>query len=283
MHTQMIDGHFEAERVYADLKDRITSANKSTERIPGLAIVLVGEDRASQLYVNKIVEKCDEIGLNALVVNFADNVTDETVLSKINELNHDCDYCGILVQFPLPKGFDELKIREAIAPDKDIDSAGSVNIGKFYATADCYIPCTPKSMYRLLKNLNLELVGKHAVVIGRSHVVGKPISDLLLRENMTVTICHSKTKDLKAMTLQADVIMLGVGKPNLLTGDMIKEGAIVIDAGINMHEGKLVGDADTASLMDKAAYLTPVPGGVGPMTIAMLVENVMEASLKSCE
>lgn len=282
MMTQWIDGQAEASKIYASLKERIAQLQTDTGRVPGLAIVLVGDDKASALYVNRIVNKCLEIGLKADRFVFPEAASTETVLEQIEALNQDCQYCGILVQFPLPKTIDEKQIREAIAPEKDIDSAGSANIGKFYASAHCFIPCTPKGMYRLLKDLNLPLVGLNAVVIGRSHVVGKPIADLLLRENMTVTICHSKTKDLKAMTLQADVIMLGVGKAGLLKGDMIKEGAIVIDAGINVVDGKVVGDADQEDLTGKAGYLTPVPGGVGPMTVAMLVENVMEACHAIC-
>ncbi len=283
MSTHIIDGNREAELVFEALKNQIDQASRQTSNKPGLAIVFVGEDRPSHLYVNRIIKKCVEIGLKADRFDYPLGTTMEVLLSKVHELNENSAYCGILVQLPLPKGYDEHAIREAIAPHKDVDSAGSANIGKFYTSAKCFVPCTPKGMHRLLKNLNLDLVGKHAVVIGRSHVVGKPIADLLLRENMTVTVCHSKTKNLKEMTLQADVIMLGVGRPNLLTGNMVKAGVVIIDAGINVVEGKVCGDADYGSLVDHAGYLTPVPGGVGPMTIAMLVENVMEAFLMICD
>lgn len=282
MQTQLIDGNKISEGLYDQLKNQLSDMKASGMRIPGLAVVMVGDDQASHLYVNRIIRKCESIGLVAKRFDFSDSATTEDVLTKIYELNEDSTYSGILVQLPLPKSFDEVAVREAISPEKDIDSAGSANIGKFYTHAKCYAPCTPKGMHRLLKSLNQDLVGLHAVVVGRSHVVGKPIADLLLRENMTVTVCHSKTKDLKAITQQGDVIMLGVGRANLLKADMIKEGAIVIDAGINVVDGKVCGDADYADLLDTAGYLTPVPGGVGPMTIAMLIENVMEASKVTC-
>jgi len=282
METQIIDGNKISEALYSDLKQRLAVFKTSDTRTPGLAVVMVGDDQASHLYVNRIIRKCESIGLHAVRFDFPETASDEEVLLKIQSLNMDAAFSGILVQLPLPKSFDEVKIREAIAPHKDIDSAGSANIGKFYTHSHCYVPCTPKGMHRLLLTLNMDLVGKHAVVIGRSHVVGKPIADLLLRENMTVTVCHSKTVDLRAMTLQADVIMLGVGRANLLKADMIKEGAVVIDAGINVVDGKVCGDADYADLLGKSGYLTPVPGGVGPMTIAMLIENVIEAASASC-
>jgi methylenetetrahydrofolate dehydrogenase (NADP+)/methenyltetrahydrofolate cyclohydrolase len=283
MQTQIIDGNRISETLYEQFKNELERMAMSGQGIPGLAVVMVGDDKASQVYVNRIIRKCESVGLLTVRFDFSVSATTEEVIAKIKDLNADATYSGILVQLPLPKSFDEMAVREAIAPEKDIDSAGSANIGKFYTHSKCYAPCTPKGMHRLLKSLNVDLVGLHAVVVGRSHVVGKPIADLLLRENMTVTVCHSKTKDLKAITRQGDVIMLGVGRANLLKADMIKEGAIVIDAGINVIDGKVCGDADYADLLNHAGYMTPVPGGVGPMTIAMLIENVMEACAVTCE
>lgn len=278
----LIDGTAVADRVYQSLKQRIATLKNKENFKPGVAILMVGHDKSSEMYVNMIKQKCEWIGIRADLFSFDETVDTDTVVEKIMHLNEDCTYCGIIVQFPVPKTIDSLRVREAICPSKDVDSAGSANIGKFYATNDCYVPCTPKSMHRLLKEVAGDLSGKHAVVIGRSHVVGKPIADMLLGENMTVTICHSKTIDLAKHTLAADVIMAGAGVPHLLKGDMIKPGAIVIDAGINVHEGKLVGDVHTESAMSVAQAITPVPGGVGPMTIAMLIENVLEACYHTC-
>jgi methylenetetrahydrofolate dehydrogenase (NADP+)/methenyltetrahydrofolate cyclohydrolase len=278
----IIDGSQQAELVYERLKKTVSQLKNKENFKPGVAIYMVGEDHSSKIYVNMIVSKCEWIGIRADVFSFDEKATTDDVVAHIEALNHDCTYCGIIVQFPLPKGFDALRIREAIAPSKDVDSAGSANIGKFYATHNCYVPCTPKSMHRLLLSLEMDLVGKHAVVIGRSHVVGKPIAEILISENMTVTVCHSKTKDLASYTKRADVIMAATGVAHLLTGDFIKEGAVVIDAGINMLGGKLVGDVQTESCLEKAYAITPVPGGVGPMTIAMLIENILEACYNTC-
>jgi methylenetetrahydrofolate dehydrogenase (NADP+)/methenyltetrahydrofolate cyclohydrolase len=278
----IIDGNKVAEKVYTELKQKIDKLENKDHFKPGVAILMVGEDKSSKMYVNMIQQKCEWIGIRADVFEFDASCDTQTIIDKIQLLNVDCTYCGIIVQFPVPKEMDSLRIRESIAPSKDVDSAGSANIGKFYATSDCYVPCTPKSMHRLLKEIDVDLVGMDAVVIGRSHVVGKPIADMLLNENMTVTVCHSRTKDLSAYTKKADVIMAGAGVAHLITADMVKENAIIIDAGINVKDGQLLGDVDTDGVMDKVMAITPVPGGVGPMTIAMLIENVIEACYHGC-
>lgn len=273
----IIDGNKAAEAVYSEMRIKIDQMENRDHFTPGVAIIMVGNDPSSKVYVNMIVKNCEALSIKANVYDFDENASTDVVVDQIKQLNEDCSYCGIIVQFPVPKHLNALAIREAISPEKDVDSAGSANIGKFYATNDCYVPCTPKGMHRLLKSLNVPLTGKHAVVIGRSHVVGKPIADMLLNENMTVTVCHSKTVDLGSYTRQADVIMAGAGVAHLITADMVKPGAIVIDAGINVLNNKLVGDVDTDAVQDVASAITPVPGGVGPMTIAMLIENIMMA------
>lgn len=273
----ILDGNKAAEAVYEQMRIRIDQLEHRDHFKPGVAILMVGHDPSSKLYVNMIVKNCEALSIRADVFDFPEDTTTEAVVSRLQHLNEDCNYCGIIVQFPVPRHLDALAIREAISPEKDVDSAGSANIGKFYATHDCYIPCTPKGMHRLLKSLDMDLTGKHAVVIGRSHVVGKPLADMLLNDNMTVTVCHRKTVDLGYYTRQADVIMAGAGVAHLVTADMVKPGAIVIDAGINMLGGKVVGDVDTEAVKEVAYAITPVPGGVGPMTIAMLIENILMA------
>ncbi len=245
---------------------------------PKLAIVFVGEDKSSRVYVNMILKRCAKVGLAAELITFSANCDIADLLAKIEALNTDDRYAGIIVQLPLPKQLDEERVREAIAPLKDVDSAGTRNIGLFYAGNDCHKPCTPLSMLALLKTVDDNLTGKHAVVIGRSNVVGKPIANMLLAENMTVTICHSRTKDIAAHTRQADVVMAATGFKHLVTKEMLKPGAIVIDAGIIVEDGKVYGDVDPAGIEDVAKAVTPVPGGVGPVTIAMLIGNVIDAA-----
>lgn len=273
----LIDGVKAAEAVYATLKEKIGQLDEQAHKQLGVAILLVGQDPSSKMYANRIVKKCHELTIHSQLFEIPDSATTDSVVDQIKALNSDTRFCGIIVQFPVPKTFDSQRIREAIAPEKDVDAAGSGNIGNFYAAIGGYVPCTPQSMHHLLKTLDLNLTGKDAVVIGRSHVVGKPMAEILLNENMTVTVCHSRTKDLSQYTKRADVIMACAGVAHLVTADMIKEGAVVIDAGINMLDGKLVGDCDISGMMEKAYAVTPVPGGVGPMTIATLIGNIMLA------
>lgn len=279
---QLVDGKG-ISKVYAEsLKEKIQWVKDNREINPGLAVVYIGDDKASNVYVKSILKKCDQLGIYSERFDFSGDITTEEAVAFIEKLNVDEKFHGIICQFPLPKNLDEQAVRQTISAKKDVDSAGSDNIGRLYAGLDCFVPCTPKGMHLLLKSLGEELSGKKAVVVGRSNVVGKPVAQLLLNENMTVSICHSRTKDLKSYTIDADVIMAGVGVPHLIKEDMVKEGAIIIDAGINVLDEKLVGDVDYKSMIDKVKYITPVPGGVGPTTILMLIENTLEACGKQC-
>ncbi len=278
----LIDGKAVAAAYSVSLKERIDEWIEKSGIRPGLAVVLCGEDPSSKVYVNNIVKKCAELGLtvNKYLVN--PELGTEALRRQVMALNSDGAVHGIIVQFPLPKTIDEKLIRETVSPEKDVDSAGSSNIGRLYAGLDCFVPCTPKGMMMLLKSLNLKLNGLHGVVVGRSNVVGKPVAQLMLNENMTVSICHSRTKDLPAITRQADVLMTGVGVAQMIGPDHIKPGAVIIDAGINVTENGLVGDVDWKGCQDKASAITPVPGGVGPTTNLMLAENTLEACIRQC-
>ncbi len=272
----LIDGNSFAKELLERHRQRIAQFEQRGIA-PKLAIVLVGQDKSSRVYVNMIIKKCQSVGLATELIECPTDCSTDTVVARVEALNDDASISGIIVQFPLPKTIDEDRVREAIAPSKDVDSAGTRNIGRFYAGGDCYKPCTPLSMLALLKSVESDLVGKRAVVIGRSHVVGKPIANMLLGENMTVSICHSKTDDLTAYTSQADVVMAATGIKHLVTKAMLKPGAIVIDAGIIVEAGKLYGDVDPTDIETVVKAVTPVPGGVGPVTIAMLIDNVLTA------
>lgn len=278
----LIDGKAVAASYGEALKNRIDAWIQKSGVQPGLAVVLCGEDPSSKVYVNNILKKCTEMGL-AVTKHLVDpELGTEALKQKVTELNNDSAVHGIIVQFPLPKTIDEKLIRETVSPDKDVDSAGSSNIGRLYAGLEGFIPCTPKGMMLLLKSLNIKLTGLHGVVVGRSNVVGKPVAQLMLNENMTVTICHSRTQDLGAITRQADVLMTGVGVAELIGPEHIKPGVIIIDAGINVTDNGLVGDVNWQACQDKAGAITPVPGGVGPTTNLMLAENTLEACIRKC-
>lgn len=278
----LIDGKAAAAAYGVTLKERIETWTQGSGIQPGLAVVLCGEDPSSKVYVNNIVKKCTELGV-AVTKHLVDPAEGtEALRQQVLALNADPAVHGIIVQFPLPKTLDEKLIRETVAPEKDVDSAGSANIGRLYAGLEGFVPCTPKGMMLLLKSLNLNLSGLHGVVVGRSNVVGKPVAQLMLNENMTVTICHSRTKDLAAITAQADVLMTGVGVAEMIGPDHIKEGAVVIDAGINVTETGIVGDVAWKACLEKAGAITPVPGGVGPTTNLMLAENTLEACMRQC-
>lgn len=278
----LIDGKAVAADYTDQLKARIEAWVQKTAIQPGLAVVLCGEDPSSKVYVSNILKKCAGLGLAVTKYLVDPELGTEALRQQVVALNEDPATHGIIVQFPLPKSIDEKLIRETVAPEKDVDSAGSSNIGHLYAGLNGFIPCTPKGMMLLLKSLDLKLSGLHGVVVGRSNVVGKPVAQLMLNENMTVTICHSRTQDLGAITRQADVLMTGVGVAELITPDHIKPGAIVIDAGINVTENGLVGDVNWRACLDKAGAITPVPGGVGPTTNLMLAENTLEACVLQC-
>jgi methylenetetrahydrofolate dehydrogenase (NADP+)/methenyltetrahydrofolate cyclohydrolase len=281
MTAQRIDGNALSQKLRADVAAR-TSALKAKGITPGLAVVLVGDNAASQVYVRNKVKACEDSGLHSVLEKYPESFTEAELLARIDALNHDNSIHGILVQLPLPAHIDAQKVIEAISPAKDVDGFHIASAGALMTGMPGFWPCTPYGCMKMLESIHYDLKGKHAVVIGRSNIVGKPMAMMLLQKNATVTICHSGTQNLKAMTLQADVIVAAVGKRNVLTADMVKPGAVVLDVGMNRNdEGKLCGDVDFAGVEQVASYITPVPGGVGPMTITMLLVNTLEAAERS--
>jgi len=278
-HTaSIIDGNALSAQLRADVMRR-ADALKARGITPGLAVLLVGENPASQVYVRNKVKACADAGLHSVLERYDADMTEAALLARIDALNKDPAIHGILVQLPVPKHIDANKVIEAIAPEKDVDGFHIASAGALMVGQPGFLPCTPYGCMKMLESIGYDLRGKHAVVIGRSNIVGKPMAMLLLQKNATVTICHSGTRDLKAMTLQADVIVAAVGKVNVLTADMVKPGAVVIDVGMNRNaEGKLCGDVDYAGVREVAGHITPVPGGVGPMTITMLLVNTLESA-----
>ncbi len=276
--AQIIDGNALAAHLRTDVKRR-AAALAAKGVTPGLAVVLVGENPASQVYVRNKVKGCVDAGMHSVLERYADTMTEDELLARIDALNQDRTIHGILVQLPLPVHIDAAKVIEAISPAKDVDGFHIASAGALMVGQQGFWPCTPYGCMKMLESIGYNLRGKHAVVIGRSNIVGKPMALMLLQQNATVTICHSATADLKALTLQADVIVAAVGKRNVLTADMVKPGAVVIDVGMNRNdEGKLCGDVDFEGVRQVAGYITPVPGGVGPMTITMLLVNTLEAA-----
>jgi methylenetetrahydrofolate dehydrogenase (NADP+)/methenyltetrahydrofolate cyclohydrolase len=278
MPAQHIDGILLSQQLRTDIAARtakLTAAGKQ----PGLAVILVGEDPASQVYVRNKVKACEDNGLHSVLERYPAEMSEADLLARVDALNKDPSIHGVLVQLPLPSHIDAQKVIEAISPAKDVDGFHVASAGALMVGQPGFWPCTPYGCMKMLESIGYELRGKHAVVIGRSNIVGKPMALMLLQKNATVSICHSATKDLKAMTLQADVIVSAVGKRNVLTADMVKPGAVVIDVGMNRNdEGKLCGDVDFDGVKEVAGYITPVPGGVGPMTITMLLVNTIEAA-----
>ena len=278
MTAQRIDGNALSQKLRADVTLR-TSALKARGITPGLAVIVVGENPASQVYVRNKVKACHDSGLHSILEKHPSSLTEAALLERIDALNHDASIHGILVQLPLPEHIDTQKVIEAISPAKDVDGFHMASAGALMTGMPGFWPCTPYGCMKMLESIGYDLKGKHAVVIGRSNIVGKPMALMLLQKNATVTICHSATQNLKAITLQADVIVAAVGKRNILTADMVKPGAVVLDVGMNRNEeGKLCGDVDFAGVEQVAGYITPVPGGVGPMTITMLLVNTLEAA-----
>ena len=272
----IIDGKKTAAELREELKKKITKLKSTFNAVPGLTVILVGEDPASKIYVKNKEKFAKEIGINSEVIKYPENVEEKVVLDKIKELNKDKKVSGILVQLPLPRQIDKRKVIETILPVKDVDGFHPVNVGNLSSGYESNIPCTPLGCYLLLKKVEKNLNGKHVVVIGRSNLNGKPMTQLLLKENCTVTITHSKTKDLKAECNRADIIIAAVGRPKLVKSDWVKKGAIVIDVGINKTDSGIVGDVDFNEVSKVAKAITPVPGGVGPMTIACLLSNTIE-------
>ncbi len=272
----IIDGKKTAAKLRNELKKKISDLKSSFNSVPGLTVILVGEDPASKIYVKNKEKFSKEIGINSEVIRYPENIKEKVVLDKIIELNKNQKVSGILVQLPLPKHIDKRKIIETIVPSKDVDGFHPINVGNLSSGYESSVPCTPMGCFLLLKEVEKNLSGKHAVVIGRSNLNGKPMAQLLLRENCTVTITHSKTKNLKAECSKADIIIAAVGKPKLVKADWVKKHAIVIDVGINKTKSGIVGDVDFEEVIKTARAITPVPGGVGPMTIACLLKNTVE-------
>lgn len=273
--AQIIDGKAISQAVKDEIKAR--TAQLLAQGITAtLAVILVGEDPASQVYVKNKKKACEYCGIRSLSYELPADTTEEKLLELIEELNAREDVNGILVQLPLPKGIDEDRVLDAISPDKDVDGFHPVNVGKLSIGKKGFVSCTPAGVIQLLKRSGIEISGKECVVVGRSNIVGKPMSMLLLKENGTVTVCHSRTKDLKEVTKRADILVVAIGKPKFIDASYVREGAVVIDVGIHRQEdGKLCGDVDFASVEPIASAITPVPGGVGPMTIAMLMYNCL--------
>lgn len=272
MAAVVIDGKAVAGRILAGIKAEVAKLKKK----PGLAAVLVGDNQASKVYVGIKRKTCDEVGIYSELYKLPESTTEKELLQLVGRLNGNEKIHAILVQLPLPKHISEEKVLSAITIVKDVDGFSPENIGRLVSGKEAALPCTPKGVMRLLEEYCIGIEGKSAVVIGRSNIVGKPVALMLLNRNATVTVCHSKTKNLKDYTKNADILVVAAGKPKLVTAEMVKEGAVVIDVGINRVYGKLVGDVDFEPVRKKAAYITPVPKGVGPMTVAMLIENTLE-------
>ncbi len=271
----LIDG----KAVSAAERELIKEQISGMEIKPGLAVILVGEDPASQVYVRNKKKACADVGIYSESYDLPAETSQAELPELIDKLNNKDDIHGILVQLPLPKHIDENAVINAIVPEKDVDAFHPINVGKIMTGDYDFLPCTPAGVMCLLKHYNIDPSGKECVVVGRSNIVGKPQAMLLLHANGTVTICHSRTKDLKAKCLEADILVVAIGKPDFITGDMVKEGAVVVDVGINRkNDGKLTGDVDFDSVEPKASYITPVPGGAGPMTITMLLKNTVKAA-----
>jgi len=278
MTAQLLDGVALGQKLRAGFKLRADEVASQGAR-PGLAVILVGDDAASQVYVRNKVNACAQAGIHSEKYVFPADVAPQVVFDKIAELNADAKIHGILVQLPLPKQFDADAVLESIAAQKDVDGFRAENVGALLQGQPCFIPCTPYGAMKFLEAAGISVKGKEAVIVGRSNIVGKPMAMLLMHAGATVTVCHSQTRDLKAHCLRADILVAAIGRPKMITGDMIKPGAVVIDVGINrMADGKLCGDVDFEAAREIASFITPVPGGVGPMTITMLLANTLESA-----
>ena len=275
----LLDGKILSAKIKEEVKVEVTQIVKEKNITPGLAVILVGNDAASATYVASKAKACKDAGIYSVVHEMPESITQEELLETINMMNNNPKLDGILVQLPLPKHIDTTTVLEAINPLKDVDGFHPYNVGRMVSNLDSFLSATPFGVMRMFEEHNIELSGKDVVVIGSSDIVGKPMASLLINKKATVTVCNSRTKDLKAHTSKADIVIIAVGVPYLLKEDMVKDGAVVIDVGINrLDTGKLVGDADFEGLKNKCSFLTPVPGGVGPMTIAMLLKNTIKAS-----
>lgn len=275
--SNIIDGKAVSAAVKQRVADEVKRLNKAGITV-GLAVILVGEDPASKIYVANKEKACEALGIVSKKFVLPETTTQDELLALINTLNNDYTVNGILCQLPLPRGLDEKAVINAISPEKDVDAFHPVNVGKIMIGDYDFVPCTPAGVMEMLSHYNIDVSGKNCVVIGRSNIVGKPMGMLLLHKNGTVTICHSRTKDLSEVTSKADILVAAVGKAKFVTADMVKSGAVVIDVGMNRDNGTLCGDVDFDAVSPKASFITPVPGGVGPMTIAMLMQNTLTAA-----
>jgi methylenetetrahydrofolate dehydrogenase (NADP+)/methenyltetrahydrofolate cyclohydrolase len=275
MAAELIKGMEIAQQKRSELKEKVSKL-KEQDIIPGLAVILVGNDPASRSYVKGKEKGCEEVGIYSELIELPETITQEQLLEEIDRLNHDDKIHGILVQLPLPKHIDENAVIESISPEKDVDGFHPISVGKMMTGQDTFLPCTPHGIIELVKAKNIDIRGKHVVVIGRSNIVGKPVGQLFLNEDATVTYCHSKTKSLRDIAKLADILVVAIGRAKFVTADYVKEGAVVIDVGVNRLEtGKLCGDVDFDEVQKVASYITPVPKGVGPMTITMLLHNTV--------
>jgi methylenetetrahydrofolate dehydrogenase (NADP+) / methenyltetrahydrofolate cyclohydrolase len=275
---QLLDGKALSEKIKQNLKIEIDEFKKETKITPGLAVILVGDDAASHTYVEMKAKACEKVGIYGITHKMPSDISEQDILATVQMINENPKIHGLLVQLPLPKHIDTVKLLEAINPAKDVDGFHPYNFGRLNQGLDTFVPCTPLGVMELLAEYGIDPKGKDCVVVGASNIVGKPMAALLLNAGATVSICHIFTKDLSSHTKKADIVLVGVGKPNLITADMVKDGAIVIDIGISKVDGKIVGDADFEAVSQKCSYITPVPGGVGPMTIAMLLKNTLKAA-----
>lgn len=276
METQLLEGKKLAEKMQSEMKVRVNSLLEKG-KIPGLTVLLVGEDKASQVYVRNKERQANKVGIKSEIIRLPETISESALIEQVEQLNEDASVHGILVQLPLPKHINEQEVLRKIDYSKDVDGFHPMNMGNFLLGNASAFPCTPYGIMELLKAYDISLEGKNALVIGRSNIVGKPMALMLMEKNATITIAHSKTKNLKELAQQADVLVAAIGRGHMITGEFIKPGAVVIDVGMNRDEaGKLIGDVDTASVMGIASYVTPVPGGVGPMTITMLLDQTIK-------
>lgn len=279
--AQIIDGKALAQTIRGNLKNEVEELKKEGIK-PKLAVIMVGEDKASKIYVKNKSKACEEVGIEYEEYLLKTETTMPELLDLIRDLNNNDNIHGILLQAPLPKHLDSEAAFREISPDKDVDGFNPVNVGKLCLNQDCFVSCTPNGVVKMLEEYKIPTEGANTVIIGRSNIVGKPLVQCLLNKNATVTVCHSKTKDIEKITQKADIVIAALGKPNFVKSDMVKEGSVIIDVGINrLDDGKIVGDIDFENIEKKASYITPVPGGVGPMTVAMLMSNVVKAAKKN--
>ncbi len=282
--SELIDGKLVAKHIRLQVKEKVNNINEKYNTTPTLAVVFVGDNPASQIYINNKVKSCEKVNIISIVEKMDESSSQEEVENKIKTLAEDPKINGILVQLPLPKKFDQEKIISLIPENKDVDGLTKLNVANLVTNQKGIVPCTPKGVVDLLKYYNIEIQGKRVAIIGRSMLVGKPLFNLLTNLNATVTLCHSKTKNIETITKESDIVVCALGKPFFLKENMIKEGAVVIDVGINrLDDGRVVGDADFENLKEKASYITPVPGGCGPMTVAELLDNTIDCFLQQHE